>query len=122
MFLSLSLTDSQTDCIDIYGKAVLIKFFENEEKYARKLFEDTRTRLAKSTIADYKKFTEKKEYLEKTGISVLLSWAFDTRRYKFGDNGTTYLDDNGRPQNPRNGCATSVAVAILILCLAICYL
>ena len=114
--------DSQTDCIDIYGKAVLIKFFENEEKYARKLFEDTRTRLAKSTIADYKKFTEKKEYLEKTGISVLLSWAFDTRRYKFGDNGTTYLDDNGRPQNPRNECATSVAVAILILFLAVCCL
>lgn len=106
--------DSKTDCIDIYGKAVLIKFFENEETYAHKLFEDTRTRLAKSAIADYKKFTEKKEDLEKSGISVLLSWAFDTRRYKFGDSGTTYLDDNGNHQIKERGCLAHVSVFVVI--------
>ena len=39
--------DRDTSCIDIAGKAVLIKFFENEKNYAHKLFEDTRTRLVK---------------------------------------------------------------------------
>lgn len=106
--------DSKTDCIDIYGKAVLIKFFENEETYAHKLFEDTRTRLAKSAIADYKKFNEKKEDLENSGISVLLSWAFDTRRYKFGDSGTTYLDDNGNHQTKERGCLAHVSVFVVI--------
>ena len=78
------------------------------------MFEDTRTRLAKSAIADYKKFTEKKEDLEKSGISVLLSWAFDTRRYKFGDSGTTYLDDNGNHQIKERGCLAHVSVFVVI--------
>ena len=102
--------DRETSCIDIAGKAVLIKFFENEKNYAHKLFEDTRTRLAKNAIAEYKRFTEKKEELELCDIKVMLSWSFDTRRYTFGDNGTTYLDDNGKPQKPKSGCFAVIAM------------
>ena len=109
--------DSKTSCIDIKGKAVLIKFFEGERDYAHKLFEDTRTRLAKNAISDYKKFVEKKEELELCDIKVMLSWSFDTRRYSFGDDGTTYLDDNGKSQKPRSGCASLVAMFVLGLSL-----
>ena len=112
--------DRDTSCIDIAGKAVLIKFFENEKNYAHKLFEDTRTRLVKNAIAGYKRFTDKKEELELCDIKVMLSWSFDTRRYTFGDNGTTYLDDNGKPQKPKSGCATPIAT--LVLCLSLCCL
>ena len=112
--------DRDTSCIDIAGKAVLITFFENEKNYAHKLFEDTRTRLVKNAIAGYKRFTDKKEELELCDIKVMLSWSFDTRRYTFGDNGTTYLDDNGKPQKPKSGCATPIAT--LVLCLSLCCL
>ena len=112
--------DRDTSCIDIAGKAVLIKFFENEKNYAHKLFEDTRTRLVKNAIAGYKRFTDKKEELELCDIKVMLSWSFDTRRYTFGDNGTTYLDGNGKPQKPKSGCATPIAT--LVLCLSLCCL
>ena len=61
IFMLIPHIDNKTNCIDIKGKAVLIKFYENEETYARKLFEDTRTRLVKTAIAEYKKFTEKKK-------------------------------------------------------------
>ena len=102
------------------GKAVLIKFFEDERDYAYKLFEDVRTRLANNAVTDYKKFTAKKAELEGCGISVLLSWSFDTRRYKFGEQETTYLDDSGKPQKSYNsGCSALVAifatVSILLL-------
>ena len=105
----------RNNCIEIKGKAVLIKFFENEEGYANKLFEDTRTRLAKTAIADYQKFTENKKEIEDSGISVLLSWAFDTRRYTFGDNSTTYLDDYGQPLKSNKGCLTSVVVLLSMI-------
>lgn len=104
----------RNNCIEIRGKAVLIKFFEIEEGYAHKLFENTRTRLAKTAIADYQKFTEKKKETEDSGNSVLLSWAFDTRRYTFGDNSTTYLDDYGQPLKSNKGCLTSVVVLSMI--------
>ena len=65
-------------------------------------------------------FTDKKEELELCDIKVMLSWSFDTRRYTFGDNGTTYLDDNGKPQKPKSGCATPIAT--LVLCLSLCCL
>ena len=120
IFLLVPHIDSKTSCIDIKGKAVLIKFFEREKDYAHKLFEDTRTRLAKNAISDYKKFVEKKEELELCDIKVMLSWAFDTRRYTFGDDGTTYLDDKGKPQKPKSGCAT--LVAMLVLGLSLCCL
>lgn len=115
IFMLVPHIDSKTDCIDIKGKAVLIKFFENEESYARKLFEDTRKRLAKNAIADYKRFTEKKKELENSGIKVMLSWGFDSRRYTFGDDGTTYLDDTGKPQYQRKGC--TIPATILVLCM-----
>lgn len=105
----------RNNCIEIKGKAVLIKFFENEEGYAHKLFEDTRTKLAKTAIADYQKFTEKKKEIEDSGISVLLSWAFDTRRYTFGDNSTTYLDDYGQPLKSNKGCLTSAVVLLSMI-------
>jgi len=120
LFLLVPHIDSKTSCIDIKGKAVLIKFFEWEKDYARKLFEDTRTRLAKNAISDYKKFVEKKEELELCDIKVMLSWSFDTRRYTFGDKGTTYLDDNGTPRKSSSGCAT--LVAMLVLGLSLCCL
>lgn len=120
IFLLVPHIDSKTSCIDIKGKAVLIKFFEREKDYAHKLFEDTRTRLAQNAISDYKKFMEKKEELELCDIKVMLSWTFDTRRYTFGDDGTTYLDDKGKPQKPQSGCAT--LVAMLVLGLSLCCL
>lgn len=112
--------DTKTSCIDIKGKAVLIKFFEDERDYAYKLFENVRTRLANNAVTDYKKFTAKKAELEGCGISVLLSWSFDTRRYKFGEQETTCLDDIGKPQKSYNsGCSALVAifatVSILLL-------
>ncbi len=115
IFMLVPHIDGKTNCIDIKGKAVLIKFFENEESYARKLFEDTRIRLAENAIADYKRFTQKKEELENSGVSVMLSWGFDSRRYTFGDNGTTYIADTGKPQNQRKGC--TAPTAILVLCI-----
>ena len=120
IFLLVPHIDSKTSCIDIKGKAVLIKFFEGEKDYARKLFEDTRTRLAQNAISDYKKFMEKKDELELCDIKVMLSWSFDTRRYTFGDDATTYLDDKGKPQKPKSGCAT--LVAMLVLGLSLCCL
>lgn len=120
IFLLVPHIDSKTSCIDIKGKAVLIKFFEGEKDYARKLFEDTRTRLAKNAISDYKKFMEKKEELELCDIKVMLSWSFDTRRYTFGDDATTYLDDSGKPQKSKSGCAN--LVAMLVLGLSLCCL
>ena len=101
------------------GKAVLIKFYENEENYAHKLFEDTRMRLAKAAVADYKKFTEKKEELEACDIKAMLSWSFDTRRYTFGDNGTTYLDDKGQTQRQNKGCFQLIAMLVAISMLVV---
>ena len=95
IFMLVPHIDTKTSCIDIKGKAVLIKFFEDEREYAYKLFEDVRTRLTNNAVVDYKKFTTKKAELEDCGISVLLSWSCDTRRYKFGDRETTYLDASG---------------------------
>ena len=43
----------------------------------------------------------------------MLSWSFDTRRYTFGDDATTYLDDKGKPQKPKSGCVTLVAMLVL---------
>lgn len=115
--------DSRTSCIDIMGKAVLIKFFEGEKNYAHKLFEDTRTRLAQNTITSYKRFTEKKEELEACDVKVMFSWSFDTRRYTFGDKEVTFLDDNGMPQKSKKGCsilvATLTTIFMLILVLTI---
>ena len=59
--------------------------------------------------------TEKKKDIEDSGISVLLSWAFDTRMYTFGDNSTTYLDDYGHPLKPNKGCLTSVVVLLSMI-------
>ena len=120
IFMLVPHIDTKTSCIDIKGKAVLIKFFEDEREYAYKLFEDVRTRLTNNAVVDYKKFTTKKAELEDCGISVLLSWSFDTRRYTFGDDATTYLDDKGKPQKPKSGCAT--LVAMLVLGLSLCCL
>ena len=114
IFLLVPHIDSKTSCIDIKGKAVLIKFFEGEKNYAHKLFVDTRMRLAKNAISDYKRFVEKKDELELCDIKVMLSWSFDTCRYSFGDDGTTYLDDNGKPQKIKSGCATLVAMLVSI--------
>lgn len=112
---------TKTSCIDIKGKAVLIKFFEDEREYAYKLFEDVRTRLANNAVVDYKKFTTKKAELEDCGISVLLSWSFDTRRYKFGDQETTYLDDSGKPQKSHSGCSALVAIFATVSILVIVF-
>lgn len=60
IFMLVPHIDTKTSCIDIKGKAVLIKFFEDEREYAYKLFEDVRTRLANNAVVDYKKFTTKK--------------------------------------------------------------
>lgn len=120
IFMLIPHIDNKTNCIDIKGKAVLIKFYENEETYAHKLFEETRMRLAKAAVAGYKNFTEKKEELEACDIKTMLSWSFDTRRYTFGDDATTYLDDKGKPQKPKSGCAT--LVAMLVLGLSLCCL
>lgn len=113
--------DTKTSCIDIKGKAVLIKFFEDEREYAYKLFEDVRTRLTNNAVVDYKKFTTKKAELEDCGISVLLSWSCDTRRYKFGDQETTYLDDSGKPQKSHNGCSALVAIFATVSILVIVF-
>ena len=121
IFLLVPHIDGETSCIDIKGKAVLIKFFEGGKDYAHKLFEDTRTRLAKNAVSDYKKFVEKKEELELCDIKVMFSWSFDTRRYTFGDDGTTYLDDKGTRQKPKSGCAVLIAmlatISVLLLLL-----
>lgn len=121
IFLLVPHIDSETSCIDIKGKAVLIKFFEGEKDYAHKLFEDTRTRLAKNAVSDYKKFVEKKEKLELCDIKVMLSWSFDTRRYKFGDKGTTYIDDKGLTQGQNKGCLQLIAMFIVIFMLLILF-
>lgn len=121
IFMLVPHIDTKTSCIDIKGKAVLIKFFEDEREYAYKLFEDVRTRLANNAVADYKKFTEKKAELEDCGISVLLSWSFDTRRYKFGEQETTYLDDSGKPQKPHSGCSALVAIFATVSILVIVF-
>ena len=106
--------DTKTSCIDIKGKAILIKFFEHERDYAYKLFEDVRTRLANNAVADYKIFAAKKAELEDCGISVLLSCNFDTRRYIFGEQGTTCLDDNGNPQKRSRGCMTHISILAVV--------
>lgn len=120
IFMLVPHIDTQTEDIDIKGKAVLIKFFNNERTYAHKLFEDTRTRLANNAVKDYKKFIEKKEEIEFCGDKVFLSSEFGSHRYTFGDEGTTYLDDSGKPQKPKSGCAT--LVAMLVLGLSLCCL
>ena len=101
-------------------KALSGKKYSQLDPETRELFEDTRTRLAQNAISDYKKFVEKKEELELCDIKVMLSWSFDTRRYTFGDDATTYLDDKGKPQKPKSGCAT--LVAMLVLGLSLCCL
>ena len=58
--------------------------------------------------------------LDTLDIKVMLSWSFDTRRYTFGADATTYLDDKGKPQKPKSGCAT--LVAMLVLGLSLCCL
>lgn len=121
IFMLVPHIDTKTSCIDIKGKAVLIKFFEDEREYAYKLFEDVRTRLANNAVVDYKKFTTKKAELEDCGISVLLSWSFDTRRYKFGDQETTYLDDSGKPQKSHSGCSALVAIFATVSILVIVF-
>lgn len=113
--------DNKSYCIDISGKAVLIKFFENEMPYASKLFEDTRTRLAQTAVTDYKKFIEKKEDIERGGDSVLLSWGFGTRRYTFGDKGPTCSDDNGNLQKPKSGCLGVIALLFALIGLILCF-
>ena len=119
IFMLTPHIDNKTNCIEIKGKAVLIKFYENEENYAHKLFEDTRMRLAKAAVADYKKFTEKKEELDACDIKAMLSWSFDTRRYTFGDNGTTYLDDKGQTQRQNKGCFQLIAMLVAISMLVV---
>lgn len=110
IFMLVPHIDSKTFCIDIKGKAILIKFFEGEEDYARKIFEDTRMRLSKAALTEYKKFNEKKKEIEDGGDSVLLSWGFDKYRYKFGEHGTTYLnDDEHNPKSPK-GCSAVIAL------------
>ena len=121
IFMLVPHIDTKTSCIDIKGKADLIKFFEDEREYAYKLFEDVRTRLANNAVVDYKKFTTKKAELEDCGISVLLSWSFDTRRYKFGDQETTYLDDSGKPQKSHSGCSALVAIFATVSILVIVF-
>lgn len=105
--------DTKTNCIEIKGKAVLLKFFEEERNYALKLFEETRTRLANNTIKDYEKFNDKKAEIESCGDQVSLSWGFDTKRYNFGQNNLVYLDDSGQPQ--KNGCLPLFAIILLVV-------
>lgn len=110
IFSLIPKIDNNTNCIEINGKAVLIKFFENEKDYAYKLFEETRTRLAETGIKEYKKFSKKKETIEDCGDTVSLSWFFDTKRYNFGEKKLTYLDDKGQPEK-KGGC---MALIVLI--------
>lgn len=119
IFLLVPHIDNKTSCIEIRGKAVLIKFFENEKAYAHKLFEETRTKLAKSAIADYRAFTEKKEEIENSGVSVMLSWGFDSRRYTFGDKQTTYLEAIDQPKKPNRGCMSFIALSTIMITLLI---
>lgn len=64
---------------------------------------------------------QKKAELEDCGISVLLSWSFDTRRYKFGDQEITYLDDSGKPQKSHSGCSALVAIFATVSILVIVF-
>lgn len=119
IFMLVPHIDTKTSCIDIKGKAILIKFFEHERDYAYKLFEDVRTRLVNNAVADYKKFAAKKAELEDCGISLLLSWNFDTRRYIFGEQGTTCLDANGNPQKRSRGCMTHISILAVVFVLVL---
>lgn len=113
--------DNKSCCIDISGKAVLIKFFEDEMSYARKLFDDTRTRLAHTALTEYKNFVNKKKDIERGGVPVLLSWGFGTRRYTFGDKGPTYLGGNGNSQNSKSGCLGVIALLFSLIGLILCF-
>ena len=103
IFLLVPHIDSKTSCIDIKGKAVLIKFFEGEKDYARKLFEDTRTRLAQNAISDYKKFMEKKEELELCDIKVMLSWSLILADIPLEMMLQPILMTKGSPKSPKVG-------------------
>lgn len=121
IFSLIPKIDSNTNCIEISGKAVLIKFFENEKDYAYKLFEETRIRLAETGTKEYKKFSEKKETIEDCGDTVSLSWSFDTKRYNFGEKKLTYLDEKGRPEK-KGGCMAILAIISTISFLCITFL
>lgn len=105
--------DTKTNCIEIKGKAVLLKFFEEERDYALKLFEETRIRLANNAIKDYKTFNEKKAEKESCGEQVYLSWGFDTKRYNFGQTNLIYLEDSGQPQ--KKGCLPLFAIVLFVV-------